>query len=268
MAKERKTLFELCTNDPVQLHAITFKSKLKAILSLALAERRLNQTEVAKLLETTQPRVSDLLNGKLDKFSIDFLLDSLFRLGYALDTVYDPTNLQQPMSMVLKQDGHSFVPQPLYTARDVVHTLVERGEELGLKFTRVKLQKLVYAAHGQMLALHDRPLIDEPFSVWRHGPLVESLHHELKAYGKENVRAVDNWIKGWGRVPESDTDAMTILDAVLHQMGRATAQELVDWSKVAEGPWHQIYFADDKAATTIENSDIQQHFRKYALVRS
>lgn len=39
------------------------------------------QTETAHRLGVTQPRVSDLLNGKLSKFSLDTLVNMLARLG-------------------------------------------------------------------------------------------------------------------------------------------------------------------------------------------
>ena len=41
----------------------------------------LTQTEAAKLLGITQPRVSDLLRGKLSKFSLDALVNMLASLG-------------------------------------------------------------------------------------------------------------------------------------------------------------------------------------------
>jgi predicted XRE-type DNA-binding protein len=47
----------------------------------AIASRRLKQAQAAKVLRVTQPRVSDLLRGRLDLFSTDALLDMLARLG-------------------------------------------------------------------------------------------------------------------------------------------------------------------------------------------
>jgi predicted XRE-type DNA-binding protein len=47
----------------------------------AIASRRLKQTEAAKVLRVTQPRVSDLLRGRIDLFSTDALIDMLARLG-------------------------------------------------------------------------------------------------------------------------------------------------------------------------------------------
>jgi predicted XRE-type DNA-binding protein len=49
----------------------------------AITSRRYTQAETAKLLRVTQPRVSDLLRGRIDLFSTDALIDMLARLALA-----------------------------------------------------------------------------------------------------------------------------------------------------------------------------------------
>ena len=46
-----------------------------------IASRRLKQRGAAKTLGVTQPRVSDLLRGRIDLFSTDALIDMLARFG-------------------------------------------------------------------------------------------------------------------------------------------------------------------------------------------
>lgn len=46
-----------------------------------IASRRLKQRAAAKILGVTQPRVSDLLRGRIDLFSTDALIDMLARFG-------------------------------------------------------------------------------------------------------------------------------------------------------------------------------------------
>jgi predicted XRE-type DNA-binding protein len=53
----------------------------------AIASRRLTQAEAAKMLRVTQPRVSDLLRGRIDLFSTDALIDMLARLGVGVRLV-------------------------------------------------------------------------------------------------------------------------------------------------------------------------------------
>jgi predicted XRE-type DNA-binding protein len=56
----------------------------------ALASRGLKQAEAAKMLRITQPRVSDLLRGRIDLFSTDALIDMLARLGVGVRLVVKP----------------------------------------------------------------------------------------------------------------------------------------------------------------------------------
>ena len=46
-----------------------------------IASRRLKQREAARILRVSQPRVSDLLRGRIDLFSTDALIDMLACLG-------------------------------------------------------------------------------------------------------------------------------------------------------------------------------------------
>lgn len=42
---------------------------------------KLTQSEAAKRLGITQPRLNDLLRGRIDKFSVDALVNMLARMG-------------------------------------------------------------------------------------------------------------------------------------------------------------------------------------------
>jgi predicted XRE-type DNA-binding protein len=55
-----------------------------------ITARKLKQAEVAKLLRVSQPRVSDLLRGRIDLFSTDMLIDMLARLGVRVRLVVKP----------------------------------------------------------------------------------------------------------------------------------------------------------------------------------
>jgi predicted XRE-type DNA-binding protein len=57
------------------------RSDLLIQLQKMLEFRGLKQAEAAKILRVTQPRVSDLLRGRIDLFSTDALIDMLAKLG-------------------------------------------------------------------------------------------------------------------------------------------------------------------------------------------
>ncbi len=51
----------------------------------------LKQAELAKIRRVTQPRVSDLVRGRIDLFSTDALIDMLARLGIHVWIVLKPS---------------------------------------------------------------------------------------------------------------------------------------------------------------------------------
>jgi predicted XRE-type DNA-binding protein len=57
------------------------RADLMAELTSLLDARGLSQAEAAKLLGVSQPRISDLVRGKIDKFSIDTLISMLATAG-------------------------------------------------------------------------------------------------------------------------------------------------------------------------------------------
>ncbi len=61
----------------------------------AITSRRLKQAEAAKVLRVTQPRVSDLLRGRIDLFSTDALIDMLARLGVGVRLVVRTTRVRR-----------------------------------------------------------------------------------------------------------------------------------------------------------------------------
>lgn len=60
---------------------LSVRADLLIQLQKVIASRGLKQAEIAKILHVTQPRVIDLLRGRIDLFSTDALLDMLASLG-------------------------------------------------------------------------------------------------------------------------------------------------------------------------------------------
>lgn len=60
---------------------LLIRADLLIQLQKAITARGLTQAKAATILRVTQPRVSDLLRGRLDLFSTDTLIDMLARLG-------------------------------------------------------------------------------------------------------------------------------------------------------------------------------------------
>ncbi|MCU7815704.1 MAG: helix-turn-helix domain-containing protein [Candidatus Thiodiazotropha sp. (ex Rostrolucina anterorostrata)] len=81
-------IFDAVTGDKEEANELQTRADLMIVIREIVQEKNWKQVEVAEKLGLTQPRVSDLLNGKIDKFSIDLLMTCLFRLGYCLKPSY------------------------------------------------------------------------------------------------------------------------------------------------------------------------------------
>ena len=60
--------------------------------------------EFAERVGLTQPRTSNLLNGQIEKFSIDQLMTCLFRLGFRFKPGYEDHQLKMTVQQAA-QDG-------------------------------------------------------------------------------------------------------------------------------------------------------------------
>lgn len=71
--------------DQDEAEHLRIRSALMATLREVLEKRKLTQAEAARLFEVSQPRVSDLVRGKIGLFSIDTLVDMLARAGLRVE---------------------------------------------------------------------------------------------------------------------------------------------------------------------------------------
>ena len=94
---------ELISRDPVEFSLLSLKSKLVIIITEIIANENFTQKEAAALLGVTQPRVSNLINGCINKFSIDTLIEMLGRLGYLMDVSFNPKNEYNPISITVNK---------------------------------------------------------------------------------------------------------------------------------------------------------------------
>lgn len=66
---------------------LKIRTELMIRLSKLIEGRRLTQAQAATLFGVTQPRISDLVRGKIDRFSIDTLVAMLGHAGIRIQIV-------------------------------------------------------------------------------------------------------------------------------------------------------------------------------------
>lgn len=74
-----------------------------------------------------------------------------------------------------------------YDVEAVANQFLDLAARDGETLDPMKIQKLVYLAHGWFLALYNQPLIKQRVAAWRYGPVVETLYSKFKKYGAQPI---------------------------------------------------------------------------------
>ncbi|MGB8817196.1 MAG: XRE family transcriptional regulator [Rhizobiaceae bacterium] len=72
--EEFSNVWEAIEDDPAMVAAMTARSLLMMEIDDTVKGWQVSQTEAAKRLGVTQPRLNDLMRGKINKFSLDALM--------------------------------------------------------------------------------------------------------------------------------------------------------------------------------------------------
>lgn len=100
---KNENLLDMLGKDPVQLNMISLKVKLMLIITAFIEEKGWSQARAAETFCVSQPRISNLMNGKISKFSIDMLLEILSKLGYFMDITFNPSSGENPICVNIRK---------------------------------------------------------------------------------------------------------------------------------------------------------------------
>jgi predicted XRE-type DNA-binding protein len=79
-----ESVWDALEDSPAEAENMKLRSSLVIAISEAVASWGVSQTEAAKRLGVTQPRLNDLLRGRIGKFSLDALVALAARAGLAV----------------------------------------------------------------------------------------------------------------------------------------------------------------------------------------
>ena len=85
MGEQFKSVFDALADTPEESLNMKLRANLIHEIRAKVEAEGWSQSETAKKLGITQPRVSDLMNGKLSKFSLDALVNMLGTLGSKIE---------------------------------------------------------------------------------------------------------------------------------------------------------------------------------------
>jgi len=86
MSKKRfSSVWDAIEDTPAAAENMKLRSKLMMALTHHIQSKGLSQGQAAKLLSVTRPRVSDLMRGKIDLFSLDALVNMAVAAGLRVE---------------------------------------------------------------------------------------------------------------------------------------------------------------------------------------
>lgn len=145
-----------------------------------------------------------------------------------------------------------------YSASLIAYAFVKKGMETGKPVTQMKLQKMVYFAHGYHLAKYGEPLIKEDFEAWQFGPVAPSIYNEFKLYGSDAIRVTDT-AKLEAALSTLSPEAIDAINYTWEATKDISAYKLSNWTHKQDSPWAASY-RPNILGTVIPNHDIQSYF--------
>lgn len=140
------------------------------------------------------------------------------------------------------------MPSP-FSAKAVANHFLGLASRSRTAIDPLKMQKLVYFAHGWHLALRDAPLIKDSVEAWDHGPVIPDIYHEFKKWGGGPIRTpatrFDSSTKSL-QTPSIDSEcvwdddaenAKTIISRVWDVYNKFTGLQLSSLTHKPDTPW-------------------------------
>ncbi|MFD3435486.1 helix-turn-helix domain-containing protein [Alteromonas macleodii] len=107
MALEYTNIFDAITEDAAEASELQTRSDLMIAIRDIVNAKGWDQKQAAAAMGITQPRVSDLVNGRIEKFSIDKLMTCLYKIGFRFKPQFENGQLTMSVQSVAQKKNHA-----------------------------------------------------------------------------------------------------------------------------------------------------------------
>lgn len=154
-------------------------------------------------------------------------------------------------------------------ARAVANYFLDMAEHAGKSLTPMKLQKLIYYAHGWHWGLYDEPLLEEPIQAWKFGPVIPSVYREFKGAGSGPIYDRASRID-WNKfemipyeIPKEDKKTIKFLNRIWEQYSPISAAKLSQRTHMPGTPWEitRKGYENDERHLIINDEVIYEYFK-------
>jgi uncharacterized phage-associated protein len=146
-----------------------------------------------------------------------------------------------------------------YDARSIANYILELADtdSDSEPITHMKLQKLLYYAHGWYLSFHDSPLFTERIQAWKHGPVVPSVYRAFQNCGSSPITS---HVPGVPVISPTDSNTKAFLSSVWQAYKRFSGVSLSSFTHQPGTPWSETvapYKDFSELPHGLEISDVQ-----------
>ena len=126
-----------------------------------------------------------------------------------------------------------------YSAKEVANYFLDLARLDGLGIDAMKMQKLIYFAHGWYLAVMDKRLIYDRIEAWNYGPVIPVIYNEFKEFGRNHINRYANISDGnqAEKILSDDPDVKETIKFVWDTYKNYTSVQLSNLTHEEDTPW-------------------------------
>lgn len=151
--------------------------------------------------------------------------------------------------------------------RPVANAILDIADEVGVSLSNFHLNKVLFFAHSESLALCDKPLFKLTFEAWEHGPVLPVIYHQFKEFGSNGIRGRATQIcrETGDRIPSSyehlELD-YNFLRRIVETYGALSFSALYALAHQPGGAWDTVWNQNNNATfgMTMPNKLIKDTF--------
>lgn len=122
----------------------------------------------------------------------------------------------------------------MLTSLDVAEYFISmQTDDAGDAISNLKLQKLLYYAQGYSLVLRKKPLFEDDFQAWEHGPVIPAIYRRFSKYHSGAIPKSENF-----SLKKYSAEEREFLDDIYYTYAQFSAWALREMSHQTT-PWKE-----------------------------
>ncbi len=154
-----------------------------------------------------------------------------------------------------------------YHSFSIANAFLDLAKEHGGEITPMKMQKLVYIAHGWRLAISDEKLISDRIEAWEYGPVIPPLYGVFKKYGRQSIKEHAKIVVNDVDIvapPPRDESVRSLLNTIWLTYGRLDGLQLSSITHKEDTPWEKTWGKGILKHQVIPEKSIKEYYQRLA----